>query len=598
MIAISAIVSALGVGAPQPDRVLTLDEMVAGSVTFPVPDASQKHVFVVPKVSNGGGMCVLPVVSGHATISNHVENRVCLEVLKTDPGDGWILHHGDPYNSSAPLEVPKAESVGLKLVWWRKEAAAPGTGVTTESLIAPQWPDWAGTTFEFSAKLGDQWISGTLMKTSTGTVQVIPEALIASLKSESTTLSIFGRISGKLVEVSLNRENIAPDKSVETKPTGPGELAEACGSPEIRRQAREAKGALIAEKSKSKPGGPDDPKGGEREEAPPDNLSYRKRLLGDWFYITCYDLTDPNSPKTVTITEPQSIANDILKGKEVFISPPRDTLLAGHDIVVVVWGKPGTKADVSLSGDPDWGTSLYIPRELDIDEIADAELAPNSPVRFPHTVKRFAPRGGEHVTVTVRGKIDIGEEKKEEKADYEYKHVRRVEELYRGALRVGLAFSWAPWERTFKASEGLGGTRYIDFETGSPNGLLDIELAFGYTAFFSPLPSLFKGVRGGWYAGGGLIKAGENGISILNSVHTGPELTIGRGVGIALTASIRRTKWLAADSKVGAPLLSGEPPTRFGVTPVFSIIINLQPAIFQAIGKIAPKRYGLFGGGS
>lgn len=565
-----------------PDTEVSLEEMVARSVTFPVPDAHERDVFV-EKADNldPNNRCKLPVrrSTADAVIDDTVvkQQPACELVLNLLPGESVVVHHGDRLAAYLVLRTPSAAGDPLRLEWVRESKASTGPRRARIQLAPPEWVPWLDDRPRFYARLGGRWIRGEWKKAGNGgAVQVSPAEIIEPLGSGGPVTVYVASDTLGTRSVVLAAVDAAPASP--PTPTSPGKLETACDDPDIRNEARAAIGRPSGSVDVSK-------------------WSARKLLLGNWYYLVCYDLTDPSRPKTITLTEPKEVAT-ILERTYDRSAKEQQTLLAGHEIVVVVWGAPGTDVDIDIDGNPDWGTTIHIPEgTFEAKRVRATEL--------PHKVEVFAPRGGEYLELSVTGKQKPAPDKPLETV-FELEHTRRLESLYRGAIRVGLALSWSPWDRTYEARTGSGGVRYIAVGSGADRvgsgravGLLDAELVFGYSVFTRLVPSLHRGAVFAWYFGAGLVKAGATGVSVLNSVHTGPEIAIGRNVGIAFTASLRRTRWLENDYRVGQVLRPDEDvPTRFGVTPVFSILVSLQPAVFKAAGKVASERYGLFGGGT
>lgn len=304
----------------------------------------------------------------------------------------------------------------------------------------------------------------------------------------------------------------------------------------------------------------------------------------DWFYYLCVDFTDPTSPEYLTFpVGPEGI--DITADHDA----PHGHIFAGRRIKVRMWYARKSKgADIELSGKIAPPQTLYIDPRISGEGPPGLTRGKNGALLSAGITSRmeeFESSNARYRTLTV----STGGANPSQRQSFT--RMLRVEQVYNGALSVGIGFSWAPWDRRYelRTSSTIDNPgKAVGVSEGEGQGLPAIELTLGYVHFFEPVHEHRGNTVFGWLFGVGVLQADGSGIDLITSIHTGPAIAIGRDFSIVASVSLRRTEWLIGGNRVGSavPNSTSEVPTSFGVTPGFGIIVNFSPALFDAIGKV------------
>ena len=294
-----------------------------------------------------------------------------------------------------------------------------------------------------------------------------------------------------------------------------------------------------------------------------------------WFYLVCVDYTDPRSPNFITLTSKPGEDPDA-----------NGHLFAGHRVKVRVWfGDEVKQASATLDGVPAPKNTTYGVGEL------DQKFTYNGHTEILEEMGKYPSTDWDFSSSNATSRrLKVGVDTKDVK--YEHEAVYMVEQVYSGAISMGLSVSWAPWNRRYKlessATPGNKG-QVIGVSEGNKTGTFSTELTLSYVFFIGGVREHRRDVRFGVLLGLGLVKADNDGLDMITSLHIGPALVVGRQFSAVLDLSLQRTRWLEGDLRPGSAVATSstlEDVTTFGVTPAFGIVLNFSPAFWKKVGQV------------
>ena len=295
---------------------------------------------------------------------------------------------------------------------------------------------------------------------------------------------------------------------------------------------------------------------------------------GTWSYFYCIDATNPHRPRSI-FRSTGSAEND----------PDAQSghLFAGRDIHGRVWHSKCRQVKVTTSLTPAPPNRIF---RQQVEAVAAPTEIGEDPIENPcdqPVSTAFSALGGndKYPKLTVQVLTEADE------VEHNLKWSLRVEQVYQGAIRVGVLAGWSPWERTYGLAQG-GGSNYVNITHGDSAGIPLFELMAGYSVYVNDIREFHRDVGFGWYFGVGLLSADQTGeLSVLSTLlATGPELVVGTDFSMAFVAMLRRGKWLRSELSPGSSVATASVAdiTEFGVWPAFGIVLNFS-ADFMKVAR-------------
>ncbi len=298
----------------------------------------------------------------------------------------------------------------------------------------------------------------------------------------------------------------------------------------------------------------------------------RRAVRADWDYLVCVDMTTPTSARVRVRTT--------RAGADPAAESGGSHLFSGRPVHTRVWYPEGYEVDVSLSGEATT-TREYIYDPGFGGESGGTKSSVPAPAEDPYTESFHGRKGG-----PIKLSVQVSRQGDDAKT-FKMEHPFAVTEVYLGAIRLSAGFSWAPWEREYTgitSTDTSNPGRHVGLAAGNPGGLGHAEVLAGYSLFFRPVFEGERTVTAGGYLGLGILGTDGKGIDAISSLHLGPELVIGRNFGLAITASLRRTKTLRDPFVVGDSIGDGESFERHWFTWGFGLVLNLGPRFWKSVG--------------
>jgi len=165
----------------------------------------------------------------------------------------------------------------------------------------------------------------------------------------------------------------------------------------------------------------------------------------------------------------------------------------------------------------------------------------------------------------------------------------RLEEVYKGALKLGVLAGVAPWDHAYSLAAASANSKYISVGAGGSGlGLPVAELVVGYTWFPYEIYERSNNFSVGPYVGLGVVRTDAKGVVPISSVLFGIDFSFGMSFSATLVAGLRRTTQLDDGFGRGS-LVAGtqsDVPEHFAITPQFGVVFNLSRNLWKAIETV------------
>jgi hypothetical protein len=253
-----------------------------------------------------------------------------------------------------------------------------------------------------------------------------------------------------------------------------------------------------------------------------------------------------------------------------------DVIRIGRSFQVYVWERPDTRTKLTFSGTPGYSSVL---NEPDLRRAFAPKAQPKGPKQYS-----FGPRKHGTAVLSVSAlSVPKADEAAKELAKIEVTYT--IEAVYKGALRLGIGVSWAPWARVVGVQTTPGGQRYSDIVSGQ-GGVVGTGLAAGYTLFFCDVRESSLDVCPAIGARLGLVGVSTNDVKVFDSLMLGIELIAGPDISLGLFGGIMRHDTPIAGQEPGKALMVSATSiqTSFNLTPAFAVVVNFTPAFMKMVG--------------